>query len=218
MLPILKYENKLWDKGYHIIAGVDEVGRGPLAGPIVGCAVAWNYKTIDNLLKIPHKKELLLKITDSKKVTKKNREILSEFIRKECLGYEICEISAKEIDEIGIGIANKKVLRNAVINLSRNLKIDYVLVDYFSICTNDCKISELSLKKGDQVSFAIASASIVAKVYRDNLMYKYSKKYSQYSLDTNVGYGTKKHLLAIKKYGYTPIHRKSYKIKLPTEK
>ena len=208
------YENKLW-KLYgnsSVIVGVDEVGRGPLAGPIVGCAVAWTKEIIDNMLRIPHKKELVLQITDSKKLTPKKRTILSEFIKNECLTFSICEISAKDIDKSGVGEVNKKVLECAVSGILKKTKVSHVLVDYFSVC-EDLNVPETALKNGDQLSFSIASASIVAKVYRDNLMVEYHNKYPKYGFNTNVGYGTSKHIKAIKEFGYTPIHRKSFKLK-----
>ena len=213
MKHMFKYENNLWNSNINVIVGVDEVGRGPLAGPIVTCAVGWTKEIIENILKIPYKKELLLLVNDSKKLSEKKRNLLSDFIKKECLNYSMCELPSDEIDKNGVGETNKKALICAVSALSKKIQVGHVLIDYFSVC-DELNIPETAIKKGDQLSFSIASASIIAKVYRDKLMRKYHTKFPQYGFDTNVGYGTKKHIQAIKKYGYSPIHRRSFKIKI----
>lgn len=181
------------------IAGVDEVGRGPLAGPIVAAAV---------ILKLDYKEsnELILKINDSKKLSQKTREELDYIIKDRAVSYCITEISSMEIDEKGIAWCNNEVLKRAANGL--NIKPSLVLSDGYAI--KNCNIENKFIIKGDTQSASIACASIIAKVYRDKLMKDYSEIYPQYGFEKNVGYGTKDHIEAIKKYGYTDIHRKSF--------
>ncbi len=176
------------------VAGVDEVGRGPLAGPVVAAAVIIDIHNIPD------------GINDSKKLSKKNRLKISDEIKKHSI-YSIAEASVKEIDEINILQASLLAMKRAIEGLSK--KPITVLVDgKFKPKTN---LSTHSIIKGDTQSLSIAASSIIAKVYRDNLMRDFSKKYPEYLWEKNAGYGTKEHLLAIKKCGITPIHRKSFK-------
>jgi len=199
-------EINLWNKGIKFIAGVDEVGRGPLAGPIVAAAVIWKVNTDFT------SHEHFSLINDSKKLTEKRRLLLSDFIKKKALDYAVFEISPAEIDQNGVGEANKKALYEAV-KMLRNC--EHLLTDHFSISSESDPFDETCLDKGDQKSISIAAASIIAKVYRDNLMRgKYHQLYPQYGFDTHVGYGTKKHIEAIKKFGFCPIHRRSFKVNL----
>ena len=176
------------------VAGVDEVGRGPLAGPVVAAAVIINTNNIPN------------GINDSKKLSKKNRLKVADEIKKNSI-YSIAEASVKEIDEINILQASLLAMKRAIEGLSK--KPMTVLVDgKFKPKTN---LPTHSIIKGDTQSISIAASSIIAKVYRDDLMKDFSKKYPEYLWEKNAGYGTKEHLLAIKKCGITPIHRKTFK-------
>lgn len=185
-------------EGFNIIAGVDEVGRGPLAGPIVSCAVVLDLNVIDE--------ELILWINDSKKLNEKKREELSEIIKEKALAYHIAYRDSKEIDARGIGVCNNEVFLEACNSLE--VKPDLVLSDGYTV--KGIKIPNKSVIKGDTKSACIAAASIVAKVYRDNLMKEYSKKYPYYAFEENVGYGTSKHIEGLKEYGPTEIHRMSF--------
>ncbi|MGN0145360.1 MAG: ribonuclease HII [Clostridium sp.] len=187
---------------YKHIAGVDEVGRGPLAGPIVACSVMLDLDVLDD--------ELILYLNDSKKLKESKREELAEIIKEKAVCYHIAESSNYEIDEIGIGVANNKVFLDSCNLLS--VKPDLVLSDGYLV--KGIEIENKSVIKGDTKSACIAAASIVAKVYRDNLMKKYAEKYPHYDFENNVGYGTAKHVDAIKKYGQCEIHRKSFLKKL----
>lgn len=182
-----------------LIAGVDEVGRGPLAGPMVAAAVILKNEDLTS-------SNLILGLTDSKKLSPKKREELYEIIIKRAVCYHISTVHSSEIDEKGISYCNNKIFLEACNNLS--VKPELVLTDGYPIKgyngLNKCIV------KGDLKSASIAAASIVAKVYRDRLMKSYSEVYPQYGFERNVGYGTEEHIAAIRKYGITPIHRKSF--------
>lgn len=156
---------------------------------------------------------LFIQIDDSKKLSQRKRELLSEFI-KQYARWSIYEISSEKIDEIGIGEANRLVLENSVLNLIKKLglKTAHALIDHFNIFKNNPHVKTTSITKGDQISVSIGAASILAKVYRDNLMYEYHQKYPHYGFNTNVGYGTAMNMIAIKTFGLSPIHRKSFTI------
>lgn len=204
---MLSYEKELWDKGVDRVAGVDEVGRGCLAGPIVAAAVIWSPKILTWKEKLPEAHNILSGIKDSKKLTHNQKGSLNEFIKKNALMYSVVEISNKMIDKKGIGEANRLVLRKALEKLDR---IEHALVDHFKL--GDDKFSHTPITRGDAKSLSIASASIIAKVYRDKLMGGFTKKYPLYGFENHVGYGTKQHREAISKYGLSPIHRKSFKV------
>lgn len=190
-----------FDKGfgnYTYIAGVDEVGRGPLAGPIVACAVILDLNVIDD--------ELILWLNDSKKLSEKKREELANEIKNKALAYYIAEKSNIEIDEKGIAYCNNNIFLEAC--TSMKIKPDLVLSDGYLV--KGINIENKSVIKGDSKSASIAAASILAKVYRDNLMKNYSKKYPYYGFEENVGYGTTKHIEGIKEYGTCDIHRMSF--------
>ncbi|MDZ7798934.1 MAG: ribonuclease HII [Patescibacteria group bacterium] len=192
--PNQKQENRLFKKGFKYIAGVDEAGRGPLAGPIVAAAVIF-------------KKGVRIKgINDSKKLSAKQRELLYKKITEKAYAFSIEKISARQIDKLGLQKANEKVIIKAVRSLKK--KPDFLLIDYFKI---NIKIPNKSIIKGDEKIFSIAAASILAKVERDRIMTGYHQKYNNYDFINNMGYGTKKHLQALKKYGPSSIHRKSFK-------
>ncbi|GAA0176909.1 ribonuclease HII [Clostridium sediminicola] len=182
-----------------VIAGVDEVGRGPLAGPIVSAAVILD-------LDIKENKDLILKINDSKKINEKTREELDSIIKEKALYYNIVALDNKDIDHMGIAWCNNEVLLRAVTGIKTN--IDLVLSDGYKI--KNCPINNEHVIKGDSKSASIACASIIAKVYRDRLMKKYHGSYPEYAFSKNVGYGTKEHIDSIIKYGVTEIHRKSF--------
>ena len=179
--------------GYELIAGMDEVGRGPLAGPVVTCAIV-----------LP-KASSILYIDDSKKISKKKREVLNLKLLDECLYYAIGLVDEKGIDAINILNATKKAMEDSLKNLKN--KPDLLLLDAMTI---DTTIPQRSIIKGDAVVYSIAAASIVAKVFRDRLMEDYHEIYPEYGFKTNMGYGTAEHILALQKYGPTPIHRKSF--------
>lgn len=183
---------------YRYVAGVDEVGRGPLAGPIVSCAVVLDLNVLPQ--------ELLLEIKDSKLLSVEKRERLAEIIKEKAISYSIALCSHEEIDEIGIGVCNNKIFLEACAGLK--VKPDFVLSDGYSV--RGIKIKNEAIIKGDTKSASIACASIIAKVFRDNLMYEYSGKYPNYGFNENAGYGTPKHVEAIKIYGPCKIHRKSF--------
>lgn len=189
----LKYEYDCVARGYKYIAGVDEVGRGPLAGPVVCAAV---IMPLDDLIE---------GIDDSKKLSEKKRNILSEKIKEKAICYNIAEVSPEVIDQINILEATKLCMKNALEGLS--VKADVALVDALTL---DVDIPVVNIVKGDFLSYNIGAASIIAKVYRDNLMVEYAKKYPQYSFEKHKGYGTKAHIDAIKECGPCKIHRKSF--------
>ena len=187
-----------------IIAGIDEAGRGPWVGPVVAGAVVFFTRNINPVL--------LKSLNDSKKLSSKKREELFELIIKESnlgnLSYGIGEASAQEIDKINILQATFNAMRRAVDNLS--VAPDIALIDGNQTPRPfKCKVK--TVIKGDAISMSIAAASIVAKVYRDNLLKDLAIKYPQYGFEKNAGYGTKVHTDALQKYGITPEHRKSYK-------
>lgn len=189
-----KYEREPYKKGFSLIAGTDEAGRGPLAGPVVAAAVI-----------LP--KDIFIKgLNDSKKLTEKKREELFDVIKKEALDIGIGMVDQNEIDKINILNAAKKAMVLAV----RNLKVrpDILFVDAEKL--EDQEIKQISIVKGDALSVSIAAASVIAKVTRDRLMKEIDEKYPQYGFLNHKGYGTKEHINAIKKYGICPIHRISF--------
>lgn len=190
-----------FDKSYDytgFIAGADEVGRGPLAGPIAAAAVILDLNCVTE--------KLILEINDSKKLSPKKREELSEKIKENAIAYNIYLLDNEQIDQKGIGFCNQEVLKQAVLGLKE--KPSLVLSDGYAI--KNLGIKNEFVIKGDSKSASIACASIIAKVYRDNLMKQYAEQYSQYHFDGNAGYGSKEHIEAIKKYGPCPIHRWSF--------
>ncbi len=192
----LQYERTLLAKGVKYIAGVDEVGRGPLAGPVVCAAV---IMPLDN-------ESIIVGVDDSKKLSAKKREQLAGEIKKKALAYTIVEVSEKEIDEINILEATKLGMKKALETLS--IPPETVLTD--GNMTLDISFPQKSVIHGDALSYSIGAASIIAKVYRDNMMDEYAKQYPQYAFDSNKGYGTAAHIQAIKEYGLCPIHRRTF--------
>lgn len=193
---MLRYEKELYQKGYQAIAGIDEVGRGPLAGPVVTACVI-----LPKDCKIRH-------LNDSKKIPKKHHEEIYEEVLARALGVGIGIVDNDTIDRVNIYEATKLGMLQAIEQMKGEVtKPDYLLIDAMQL---DTPIPQLSLIKGDANSLSIAAASIVAKVTRDRMMAEYAKEYSGYAFDKNVGYGTKDHLAGLKQYGVTPIHRKSF--------
>ena len=192
----LQYERALLAKGLQYIAGVDEVGRGPLAGPVVCAAV---IMPLDD-------ESIIVGVDDSKKLSAKKRETLAEEIKKRALAYTIVEVSEKEIDEINILEATKLGMKKALETLS--IAPETVLTD--GNMTLNIDFPQRSIIQGDALSYSIGAASIIAKVYRDKMMDEYAKQYPQYAFDSNKGYGTAAHIQAIKEYGLCPIHRRTF--------
>lgn len=187
------FERKYRARGYRLIAGIDEAGRGPLAGPVVAAAV------------ILPEDFCLLGIDDSKKLNEEKRENYFEKIKSEAVAVSVGMVEAREIDRMNILEASKKAMLEAVLNLT--VKPDFLLIDAVDLTT---PYHSEPLIKGDARSISIAAASIIAKVTRDRLMKEVSKEYPQYGLASNMGYGTAEHLEAIKNYGVTPHHRKTF--------
>lgn len=195
-----KIEDSLRNQGYSTIVGVDEVGRGPLAGPVVVCAL---------ILPIDHN---ISGIKDSKKLSEKEREEIAEEIRKRAIAYSIAKTGNKGIDRLNIRRATLYTMKRAVLNLFKRLDKmpDLVLIDgRDSIALPvECR----AIIKGDMLSENIGAASIVAKVYRDNLMKKLDRKFPQYGFAIHKGYGTRSHYEAIKRFGICEIHRRSFRL------
>ena len=192
----LQFERALLAKGYVDIAGVDEVGRGPLAGPVVCAAVIMPLDA----------ERLVIGVDDSKKLSEKKREQLAKEIKAKALYYRIVEIDEKVIDEINILEATKLGMKQALETLERIPGA--VLTD--GNMTLDVTIPQQSVIHGDALSYSIGAASIIAKVHRDHLMDEYAKLYPQYAFEKNKGYGTAAHIQAIKEYGLCPIHRRTF--------
>ncbi|MEG0310931.1 MAG: ribonuclease HII, partial [Eubacterium sp.] len=186
-------ETKYHQDGYAFVCGIDEVGRGPLAGPVVCAAVI-----------MPEDSKILY-VDDSKKLSAKMRETLNEQILQEALAVEFGVRTPEEIDRMNILGATKDAMEGAVSALS--IKPDILLIDAVTIHT---PIETRAIIHGDAVCYCIAAASIVAKVHRDEMMKAYHALYPEYGFDRNMGYGTVEHIEAIKKYGLTPIHRLSF--------
>lgn len=191
---MLKIERELYSKGYRLIAGVDEAGRGPLCGPVVAAAVI-----LPKDIKIEG-------VNDSKKLTEKKREALYEKIYEKALAVGVGISDVELIEKVNILNATKIAMCEAI----KNLKIlpEYVLIDGNQMIDIDIEAS--TVVKGDANSESIAAASIIAKVTRDRMLYEYDKLYPEYGFAKHKGYGTKAHIEAIKKYGITKIHRESF--------
>lgn len=190
----LKFEKEEEAKGNFLIAGMDEVGRGPLAGPVcVACVIM----PLDDIIE---------GVDDSKKLSEKKRNLLFEQIKEKAIAYSIEMVDEQTIDKINILEATKLCMKNAVENLS--IKPDVVLVDAISKLDTDVNLR--GIIKGDALSYSIGCASILAKVTRDNLMVKLSEEYPEYGFEKHKGYGTKVHIEALKEYGPCIYHRLSF--------
>lgn len=190
---MMRFENEAFQQGARFIAGLDEVGRGPLAGPVVSAAV------------ILPKECQILGLNDSKQLSAKKREELFIEIQNKAVAVGIGVVSPEEIDRINIYQASRLAMKEALIDLA--VKPEYLLIDAMTI---DTEIPQQSLIKGDARSISIAAASIIAKVYRDNLMKDFHEVYPFYGFDQNAGYGTKVHLEGLAVHGICPIHRKTF--------
>lgn len=194
----LEFEKEALAKGYKSVCGVDEAGRGPLAGPVCAAAVILPEGVIID------------GVNDSKKLSEKKRESLFDVIREQALSYSIAYATVDEIEEINILNATMLAMCRAIDGLE--IKADYAMIDGNKIPPID--IDAECIVKGDAKSMSIACASILAKVSRDRLLYKYAEEYPMYGFDKHKGYGTKVHREAILKYGPCPYHRKSFLKKL----
>jgi ribonuclease HII len=227
-LPDFHYEKLVWRKGYKVIAGLDEAGRGALAGPLVCAAVVFLNRTSEIVKKASEDK---VKIDDSKKLTALQREKAFLWIKKNSFSWGIGTSSVAEINRYGISKATFSGFRRAVKEVEKraNSRVNFILIDAFYVPyiegikmprkntrkanrkSKSMKIEagQLALIHGDEKSFSIAAASIIAKVYRDKLMRKLAlrARYKKYNWHKNKGYGTKDHLLALKKFGLTKEHR-----------
>lgn len=190
----LEFENKAYDNGYQFVCGVDEAGRGPLAGPVYAAAV------------ILPKGHIIEGVNDSKKISEKKRELLFDKIKEESLSYCIASASEKEIDEFNILNATFLAMKRAVEGLE--IKADFAMIDGNRM--PPLNIYGETIIKGDAKSASIAAASILAKVSRDRYMLKMAKEYPQYQFEKHKGYGTKLHYEMLDKYGESPIHRKTF--------
>jgi len=220
--PHFFFEKKLWKKGYKHIAGVDEVGRGSFAGPVVaGCVI------FEKNLQIPEN----IKINDSKKLTPRQREKGAKWIKENATSWGVGEVSTSVINRLGMAKATKMAFRKSISQARKRLgkSIDYLLIDAFFIpyvrqlparrkkdgkgrYIKNPKGKQMAIVDGDEKSLSIAAASIIAKVYRDRIMVKLGKnpRFKKYGWSRNKGYGTKEHRSVIKKYGITKYHRKDF--------
>ena len=195
LVKLKQIDKEFFDMGMNYVCGIDEAGRGPLAGPVVVASV------------IMPKDSMIEWVNDSKKVTEKRREILYEKILEEAISYGIAIIDQEEIDDINILQATKKGLTQAI--TSMNVKPEVILVDALT-GIDTLGIPYKSIIKGDANSYSIAAASILAKVTRDKIMREWDNIYPEYGFEGHKGYGTAKHIQAIKEYGICPLHRKSF--------
>ncbi len=194
-MDLYKYEKELYSQGIKYIGGVDEVGRGPLIGPVVAACIVLPENFI------------LEGLNDSKKLSEKKRDLFYEYIINNCVVYGIGIVSEKEIDEINIYEASKKAMTIAIKEVQSKSKLEHVLVDAMPLVLD---VKSTSIIKGDAKSISIAAASVIAKVTRDRMMYEINEKYPMYGFDKHKGYPTKKHIEAIKKYGLIEGYRLSY--------
>ena len=193
-MDLYKYENELYDMGYNYIGGVDEVGRGPLIGPVVACCAV-----------LP--KDFKLEgLTDSKKLSEKKREEFYEYLVNHVI-YGLGVISSEKIDEVNIYEATKLAMQEAIENVRKQINLEYVLIDAMPL---DLDIPTNSIIKGDAKSISIAAASVIAKVTRDRMMIELDKKYPMYGFAKHKGYPTRKHIEAMHEYGLIEGYRKSY--------
>lgn len=195
-MDLLTIEREYFRQGYPSVAGVDEVGRGPLAGPVVCAAV---------ILPLEEERRIL-GINDSKKLSAKKREMLAVQIQAVARAYAVEEVDAETIDQINILQATRLCMKRAVERL--NPPADFVLTD--GNMTLDLALPQKSIVKGDALVCSIGAASILAKTYRDALMAEYAKSYPEYGFERNAGYGTAQHIRAIQEVGICPIHRRTF--------
>jgi ribonuclease HII len=196
----LKFERQAVTDGYRFVAGVDEVGRGCLAGAVVAAAVILDLQ-----------KPMPKGLNDSKQLTLKQRETIAEKLKQRVVCYAVGEVDAEEIDRINILQATKKAMRLAVEKLQPGA--DFLLVD--AIQLHDVLLPQQAIIRGDAISASIAAASVIAKTYRDGVMREMHEVYPHYGFNSHVGYGTKTHWNALREYGVCPLHRKTFKGVMP---
>ncbi len=195
MEDLYKYEKECYQKNYTLIGGVDEVGRGPLVGPVVAaCCVLPKDFYLEGL-------------TDSKKLSEKKRNLFFGYIKKYAIAYGIGVVSPERIDEINIYNASKEAMIKAIKEVQKQIPLEIVLVDAMPL---DLDIPSISIIHGDALSISIAAASVLAKVTRDQMMYELDEKYPMYGFGNHKGYPTKKHIEALEKYGLIDGYRKTY--------
>ena len=195
MLDLYQYEKELYQQNIHYIGGVDEVGRGPLIGPVVAaCCVLPEDFVLEGL-------------TDSKKLTEKKREQFYPYIIEHALAYAVGIVSPEVIDEINIYEATKLAMKQAIEEVEKKLPLEHVLIDAMKL---DLNIPSTSIIKGDAKSISIAAASVIAKITRDHMMIELDYKYPMYGYKKHKGYPTKQHIEAIHKYGLIEGYRKTY--------
>ena len=195
MEDLYKYEKECYQKNYTLIGGVDEVGRGPLVGPVVAaCCVLPKDFYLEGL-------------TDSKKLSEKKRNLFFEYIKEHAIAYGIGVVSPERIDEINIYNASKEAMIKAIKEVQKQIPLEIVLVDAMPL---DLDIPSISIIHGDALSISIAAASVLAKVTRDQMMYELDEKYPMYGFGNHKGYPTKKHIEALEKYGLIDGYRKTY--------
>lgn len=195
MIDLYEYENNLYAQDINYIGGVDEVGRGPLVGPVVAACV------------VLAKNFVLEGLTDSKKLSEKKRDLFYDYIVENALAYGIGIVGPEKIDEVNIYQASKLAMLDAIEKVRKVIPLEHVLIDAMPL---DLDIGTTSIIKGDAKSISIAAASVVAKVTRDRMMYDLDKKYPEYSFGKHKGYPTKLHLEMLKKYGLIDGYRKTY--------
>ena len=200
IIPDIKLEEELWRRGMKYVAGIDEAGRGPLAGPVCAGAVI-----------ISEDNEISPLVRDSKTMSEKQREKAYDFVIHNCLAYGVCIISSQKIDKFGIQDSVRMAMEGALMNAERMLgrKVNYLIIDGNNV-ENIEEYNMEKIKDGDAYHYSISAASIIAKVTRDRYMKKMALKYPIYGFERHVGYGTKTHIEAIKEYGICPIHRRSF--------
>lgn len=195
MEDLYKFEKELYNKNVEYIGGVDEVGRGPLIGPVVAaCVVLPKDFVLDGL-------------NDSKKLSEKKRDIFNDYIKEHALAWAVGIIGPEKIDEVNIYEATKLAMKEAIKTVQNKINLQHVLIDAMPL---NIDIPTTSIIKGDSKSISIAAASVIAKVTRDKMMYDLDKVYPEYGYASHKGYPTKKHLEAIKKYGLIEGYRKTY--------
>jgi ribonuclease HII len=199
----LVFEEQAWGTGFKFVAGIDEVGRGCLAGPVVAGACI-----------LDPTKELPEGLNDSKQVSAKQRQEIAAELKEICVAYAIGSVTPEDIDRINILEATKMAMRLAIADLSPGA--DFLLID--ALVLKGVGLPQKSIIKGDSISASIAAASILAKTFRDDLMHAYESEYPEYGFSEHVGYATKRHLDALKDHGPCPIHRKTFRGVLPKVK
>ena len=200
--PDLKLEKNFWSRGFRFICGVDEVGRGPLAGPVVAGAIVF-----------PDDHNPIELVRDSKLLSAKQRNTVYTKILNSSLAFGTGIVSCNQIDKLGISRSVQLAMELAITQVENTLgnKVEVLIIDGSNVREIDGYDNQFRIKKGDMLHYTIAAASIIAKVKRDEIMFEYAKQYPEYGFETHVGYGTRKHLEALDKYGACNIHRKSFK-------